>query len=109
MIDGRVADEMNIEPVDKKFEAFGFIVHRVDGQNFKELNDALEAAIENHKNGGDKPTAIIMDTFKGAGVDFMEDNYLWHYGSLDEEKLAEATASLEKYYQKRVERVEKEA
>ncbi len=109
MIDGRVKDEMNIEPVDKKFEAFGFNVCRVDGHNFKELNDAIEAAIKNHQDGGEKPTCIVMDTFKGAGVDFMEDNYLWHYGSLDEAKLAEANASLDKYYQKRIERVEKEA
>ena len=50
-----------------------------------------------------------MDTFKGAGVDFMEDNYLWHYGSLDEEKVAQANASLDKYYKARCERAEKEA
>jgi transketolase len=109
MIDGRVKDEMNIEPVDKKFEAFGFNVCRVDGHNMKELNDAIEAAIKNHQDGGDKPTAIILDTFKGAGVDFMQDNYLWHYGSLDEEKEKQAFASLDKYYQERVARAEKEA
>lgn len=109
MIDGRVDDEMKVEPVDKKFEAFGFNVKRIDGHNFKELNDAIEWAIENHKNGGDKPTAIVMDTFKGEGVDFMKDNYLWHYGSLDEEKTAQAYASLDKYYKERCDRAEKEA
>ncbi len=109
MIDGRVDDEMKVEPLDKKFEAFGFNVYRVDGQNMKELNDAIEAAIKNHQDGGDKPTAIVMDTFKGAGVDFMEDNYLWHYGSLDDEHKEIAYASLDKYLQARIERVEKEA
>lgn len=109
MIDGRVDDEMKVEPVDKKFEAFGFNVRRVDGHNFKQLNDAIEWAIDNHKNGGDKPTAIVMDTFKGEGVDFMKDNYLWHYGSLDEEKTAQAYASLDKYYKERCDRAEKEA
>ena len=109
MIDGRVDDEMKVEPLDKKFEAFGFNVFRVDGHNMKELNDAIEAAIKNHQDGGDKPTAIIMDTFKGAGVDFMQDDYKWHYGSLDDEKLAKAYASLDKYLAERCARVEKEA
>ncbi len=35
MIDGRVDDEMKVEPLDKKFDAFGFNVKRVDGQNMK--------------------------------------------------------------------------
>ncbi len=109
MIDGRVDDEMKVEPVDKKFEAFGFNVIRVDGHNFKELNDAIEAAIKNHQEGGDKPTAICMDTYKGEGVDFMKDNYLWHYGSLDEEMVKNAYASLDKYYKERCDRAEKEA
>ena len=65
--------------------------------------------IINHQNGGDKPTAIVMDTFKGEGVDFMKDNYLWHYGSLDEEKTKQAYASLDAYYKERCERAEKEA
>lgn len=109
MIDGRVDDEMKVEPVDKKFEAFGFNVIRVDGHNIKELNDAIEASIDNHKNGGDKPTAIVMDTFKGEGVDFMKDNYLWHYGSLDDAMEKQASESLDKYYKERCARAEKEA
>lgn len=109
MIDGRVDDEMKVEPVDKKFEAFGFNVIRVDGHNIKELNDAIEASIKNHQDGGDKPTAIVMDTFKGEGVDFMKDNYLWHYGSLDDAMEKQANESLDKYYKERCERAEKEA
>ena len=109
MIDGRVDDEMKVEPLDKKFDAFGFNVTRVDGHNFKQLNDAIEAAIKNHQDGGDKPTAIIMDTYKGAGVDFMQDDYKWHYGSLDDEKMAKANASLDKYLAQRLAVAEKEA
>ena len=108
MIDGRVSDEMNIEPIDKKLKAFNCNTYRVDGHNFSQLNIALEAAIEYRKNGGDKPTAIVLDTFKGEGVDFMRDDYLWHYGSLDEAKATRAFASLDKYYKERVARAEKE-
>lgn len=109
MIDGRVDDEMKVEPLDKKFDAFGFIVERVDGQNMKELNSAIEDAVNNHKNGGGKPYAIIMDTIKGAGIDFMEDDYHWHYGALDDEKTKRCYDSLDKYYAARVARAEKEA
>ena len=109
MIDGRVDDEMKVEPLDKKFDSFGFIVERIDGQNMKELNSAIENAINNHKNGGDKPYAIIMDTKKGAGIDFMEDDYHWHYGALDDDKTKRCYDSLDKYYASRVARAEKEA
>lgn len=109
MIDGRVDDEMKVEPLDKKFEAFGFRVTRIDGHNIKEINNAVEDAIEYHKNGGEQPTAIILDTYKGAGVDFMQDNYLWHYGSLDEAMEKQAHESLDKYYKERCERAEREA
>lgn len=108
MIDGRVDDEMKVEPLDKKFDAFGFKVKRIDGQNMKELNDAIEDAINNHKNGGTQPYAIIMDTIKGAGIDFMEDDYHWHYGALDEEKTKACYDSLDKYYAQRCARAEKE-
>jgi transketolase len=50
-----------------------------------------------------------MDTFKGAGVDFMQDDYKWHYGSLDDDKMAIANASLDKYLAERIARAEKEA
>ena len=108
MIDGAVKDEMNIEPVDEKFKAFGFDVLRVDGHNMKELNGAIEAAIKNHQNGGTKPTAIIMDTIKGEGIDFIAGDYTWHYGSFSDEMFEKAHASLDEYYQKRVARAEKE-
>lgn len=108
MIDGRTKDVMNIEPVDKKFEAFGFRVHRVDGQNMKELNDAIEDAIQNHKNGGDKPTAIVMDTKKGAGVKTIEDDYTWHYGSISDDMFKQFNDNLDEYYKARVARAEKE-
>ena len=28
---------------------------------------------------------IIMDTLKGCGIDFIEDDYTWHYGAFDDE------------------------
>lgn len=105
MIDGRTEDVMALEPLADKWAAFGFIVKVVDGHNFNELAEAIDFALEN-KTG--KPVMIIADTIKGEGVDFMEDNYTWHYGAINEEKYEVAKASLKKHYDKRVARAEKE-
>jgi transketolase len=99
MIDGRTEDVMKLEPFADKWKAFGFIVKEVNGHSFKELDDAIEFAL-NEKSA---PVVIIANTLKGCGIDFMSDNYKWHYGSLDAEKLKQCKESLERYYKKRIE------
>lgn len=106
MIDGKTEDVMKLEPLADKWESFGFIVKTIDGNNIKEICEAIDFALANET---DKPVMIIMDTVKGCGIDFMEGNYKWHYGALDDEHYEQAKASLEKHYQKRLARVEKEA
>ena len=104
MIDGRTEDVMSLEPFADKWRAFGFIVKEVDGHNFNELSEAIDFALENKG----APVMIIANTIKGEGIDFMEDNYLWHYGAIADEKYAKAKESLDKHYAKRVARAEKE-
>ena len=104
MIDGPTEEVMALEPFTDKWRSFGFIVKEVDGHNFNELADAIDFALENKG----APVMIIANTVKGAGVDYMEGDYKWHYGALNEEKYEQAKASLEKYYAQRVARAEKE-
>ncbi len=104
MIDGPTEDVMKLEPFADKWRSFGFIVKEVDGQNMNELSEAIDFALENKG----APVMIIADTKKGAGVDYMEGDYKWHYGALDDAKYEAAKASLEKYYAARVARAEKE-
>ncbi len=106
MIDGRTEDVMNLEPFCAKWEAFGFIVKEIDGNNIKELCEAIDFAYENKT---DKPVMIVANTLKGCGIDFIEDDYLWHYGAFDDDKYARGKKALEESYQKRIARVEKEA
>ena len=73
-IDGRITEVCSPEPIDKKFEAFGFEVIVIDGHNF----DEIEAAYEKAKTVKGKPTAIISKSTKGKGVSFMEDKCEWH-------------------------------
>lgn len=105
MIDGRTEDVMKLEPFAAKWEAFGFIVKDIDGHNFKELCDAIDFALANET---DKPVMIICETIKAAGIDFMEDDYHWHYGALDDDMYKRAQESIARYYDKRVARAEKE-
>lgn len=98
MIDGPTEEVMKLEPLADKWKAFGFIVKEVNGHNFNELSEAIEYA----KKEKNKPVVIIANTIKGCGIDFMEDDYKWHYGSLDKEKITRAKESLKKSYENRV-------
>jgi len=73
-IDGNTEDICPLEPLRNKFEAFNWHVIEIDGHNIREFVDAVgEAkAVQEH------PTIIIAHTTPGKGVDFMENNHLWH-------------------------------
>lgn len=73
-IDGRVSEIMNIEPIGEKYKAFGWHVIEADGHDISALLKAFEEA-EAVKG---KPTVIVIRTFKGKGVSFMQDNGEWH-------------------------------
>lgn len=109
MIDGPTEDVMKLEPLADKWAAFGFEVRVIDGNNIKQLCDAIDEALANNENGGEKPFMIIMDTVKGCGIDYMEGDYKWHYGSIDEDGYKKGCASLDKTYEMRIARVNKEA
>jgi transketolase len=104
MIDGCTEDVMGLEPFADKWTAFGFIVKEIDGHNFNELADAIDFALANKE----APVMIIANTIKGAGIDYMENDYKWHYGAIDEDKYHKAQESLDKYYETRKARAEKE-
>lgn len=90
MIDGYTEDVMALEPLDKKWEAFGFHTMVVDGHDIVALSNAIDEA----KSVTDKPSVIIAKTVKGKGVDFMEGDPKWHYGSIDSDLVAKAKESI---------------
>jgi transketolase len=97
MIDGATEDVMSLEPLADKWRAFGFDVQEIDGHDFARIGTAIEyaqtAAVEHGSSGG-RPVVILADTVKGKGVDFMENQVKWHYGSVDSELAAKAKASI---------------
>ena len=90
-IDGTVEEVAGIEPLDKKFEAFGFEVEKIDGHNFDEISAALEKA----KATKGKPFAILAKTVKGKGVSFMENQVGWHGKACNDKELEIAVNELE--------------
>jgi transketolase len=75
-ITGPTHSVCNTDPVDTKFESFGWAVKHVDGHNFKELTEAF--AQMPFEPG--KPNLIIAHTVKGKGISFMENQVKWHHG-----------------------------
>ena len=92
-IDGRTADVMNTAPLDKKMEAFGFRIMTVNGHDMNELEKAC--AFFHEGKGTGVPTAILMNTVKGKGVSFMEDQAGWHGKGPNDEECAKAVAEIE--------------
>ncbi|MDR0551121.1 MAG: transketolase [Spirochaetaceae bacterium] len=77
-----VSNTMEIAPLDKKFEAFGFDVHKVDGHDAA----ALAALFDSLDYKGGKPHAVIASTVKGKGVSFAEGRLEWHHSIPNEEQ-----------------------
>jgi transketolase len=69
-------DVCNTDPLDKKWEAFGWAVKEVNGNDVEELMNAFNS-LPFEK---DKPSVIIAHTTKGKGVSYMENELKWHHG-----------------------------
>lgn len=63
-----------LEPLEDKFNAFGWETQRVCGHSVEQLFTSLS----NAKSPRDKPLMIIADTIKGKGVDSWENVALTH-------------------------------
>ena len=85
------ADVMNTEPLDKKWEAFGWAVKEVNGNDIDELiNIFAQLPFERGK-----PSLIIAHTTKGKGVSFMENELKWHHGVPNKEQHEQAQQELD--------------
>jgi transketolase len=90
-ISGRTADVCNTDPVDAKFESFGWAVRHVDGHDI----DELAAVFDSLPFVKDKPSLVIAHTIKGKGISYMEDEIKWHHGVPGEKQYNEAIKELD--------------
>lgn len=73
-IDGPTEVVMPLEDLKAKWEAFGWHVIEIDGNNIEAIIDACAMA----RAIVEKPVCIIAHTVPGKGVDFMEYDFHWH-------------------------------
>ena len=85
----RTSDVINMQPLSKKFEAFGFLTREVDGHSVNEICTAIADI-----GSSLRPGVVICNTVKGKGVRFAENDPVWHYRTLNEDLLHEALAEL---------------
>ena len=71
----RTEDTNGLDPLDAKFEAFGWAVRTVDGNDVDALLETFDAV----PFSAGRPSAIIAHTVKGRGVSFIEDRVEWHH------------------------------
>jgi transketolase len=88
---GRCEEVLGLEPLGKKFEAFGWAVSEVQGNDVNAVVKSLKATASIRG----KPQVLILHTFKGQGVSFMRDTLLWHYRCPDEKELAAARQEID--------------
>ncbi len=80
-----------LDPLDKKFEAFGWDVRTIDGNDV----DALLATFNAVPFAQGRPSCVIARTIKGRGVSFIEDRVEWHHKVPSAEQTARALEELD--------------
>src|SRR3989339_80508 len=78
---GRTNEVLNLEPLAKKWESFGWSVKEINGHNFLEIENVL-SIVPFEKV---KPNVVIANTIKGKGVEFLEDKLESHYTHITKE------------------------
>lgn len=80
---------ISLQPLVGKFISFGWECFVVNGHDHAQLKDHLIKA-----RFSSRPTALILETIKGKGVSFMENQVAWHYKSPNEEMYLKALAEI---------------
>ena len=93
-LDGWTEETMSLEPIHKRYEAFGWHVQEIDGHDLNQIYDAIlltqEIGPKEHK-----PCVIISHTIKGKGISFMENQVKWHGVAPNDHELEIALKEIE--------------
>ncbi|MBI1305458.1 MAG: transketolase [Bacteroidetes bacterium] len=89
-IDGSTEEIMGLTELRSKFEAFGWYVLDMKGNDIDAVYHGLVSAMDESRQG--RPVVILMKTEMGHGVDFMMGSHEWHGIAPNDEQLASALA-----------------
>ena len=81
-ISGKTEKVMSLEPMRERWEAFGWEVYDVQGNDMDDIVKTFDSI--DYKNN--KPKLLISHTTKGNGISFMEGGAKWHHGVPNEEQ-----------------------
>jgi transketolase len=92
-IDGSTENVLSLGDLRKKWDAFGWEVLEMNGNDMTDVVRVLELAKSKTVKG--KPIMILMQTVMGNGIDFMMHSHKWHGIAPNDEQLAAALLQLE--------------
>lgn len=92
-IDGPTEKVLSLGNLRAKWEAFGWDVMEMNGNEMEDVINGLELAKSKAFKG--KPVMILMHTNMGHGIDFMMGSHKWHGVAPNDEQLTEALSQLE--------------
>lgn len=95
--DGTPAEILGFEPLVDKWEAFGWYVQRVDGNDLPAVLAAFDQAMALPEA---KPRVILFDTLMGKGVDFLEIREKNHFIRVEPDEWQAAISVLDANYDK---------
>ena len=90
--DGHSSEILAFEPIVERWQAVGWFVQRVDGNDIPALQAAFDAA---RNRVGPQPRVIICDTRMGKGVPFLESREKTHFIRVDADEWDKALTALE--------------
>ncbi len=92
-IDGSTEQVLSLGNLKAKWEAFGWDVLEMNGNDMTDVIRGLNLAKTKTSKG--RPVLILMQTEMGNGVDFMMHSHKWHGIAPNDEQLANALGQLE--------------
>ena len=90
-ISGKTSEVCNTDPIDDKFESFGWSVRHINGHDLGALKESFHAL----PFVAGKPSLVIAHTIKGRGVSYMENVLKWHHGVPSPEQYDSAIEELD--------------
>jgi transketolase len=82
---------LDLSPLDRRWTAFGWHTHVIDGHDLDQLTSALAGEVLSPA----RPHVVIAHTVFGRGVSFMESQIRWHYMPMNDEEYREAVAQVD--------------
>ena len=82
---------LDLSPLERRWGAFGWETHVVDGHDLTELSRVL-----GQQASSGAPCVVVARTVFGKGVSFMEGQIRWHYMSMNDDEYRQALEQVDR-------------